>query len=165
MAPVAIATLVLTAGSQFLAGQAAKAEAESQEAVADYNAQLARVQAAQIRRVTEFKQERQAKKAQRTASSLQARLGAAGGLGEGTSLLIEAEQESESRLENLIIGFEGRIAEEQELSRAGIQKEQARLFKERGRNVALAGGIKAGTTLLTGFAPGGPFAGLLSKGK
>lgn len=161
VAGTAIATLVLTAASQFQAGQAAKAEAESQKAVADYNAQLARVSAEQIRRTTEFKQERQAKEAQRIASSLQARLGAAGGLGEGTSLLIEAEQESESRLENLIIGFEGEIAAQQQESRAGILTEQARLLKKRGKSATLAGGVKAGTTLLTGFAPGEPFAGLV----
>ncbi len=155
--PTGIA-LALTAGSQILAGQAAQAEAESQEAVTEFNARLARDKARQIARVTEFKQERQSLEAQRTASSLQARLGAAGGLGEGTSLLIEAEQEKESRLENLIIGFEGRIAEEQSLSQAGILTEQARLLKKRGKNVALAGGVTAGTTLLTGFAPGEPFA-------
>ena len=143
MAPLTIALIAagttaagagVSAIGQIKAGQAAKQEAESQQAVANFNAQVQRREAQAIEQRTEFEQVQQAKEAGRRQGTLRAALGASGVVtGEGTPLLLEATQVIEDELENLLIGQRGQVAAGRARSQASIDIEQARLFGAKGR--------------------------------
>ena len=156
MAAIAAAVIAgvgtgISAIGQIQAGQAAQQEAESQQAVANFNAQVQRREAEAIRQKTEFEQVQQAKESRRRLGTLRAALGAAGVVtGEGTPLQLQATQVIEDELENLLIGQRGKVAAGRALSQADIDVEQARLFGARGRAARTAGFIGAGATTLRG---------------
>lgn len=155
---VGIPTLLLAAGvglqavGQLQASQAAAAQAEGQQAMAEFNARVQEQQAKAIEARAEFRQQRQAKEAGRIASTLQAGLGAAGVVpSEGTPLLIQSEQAVESELENLLLGFEGEVGAARARSQAQLDRMQAQVFGQRAKVAGRAGLFGAGATLLTGF--------------
>ncbi len=141
----------ISAIGQIKAGAAAQQEAESQQAVADFNAKVQRREAEAIRQRTEFEQVQQAKEASRRLGTLRAGLGAAGVVStEGTPLQLQATQVIEDELERLLIGHRGQVAAERAESQALIDVEQARLFGARGRAAKTAGFIGAGATTISG---------------
>jgi len=149
---VAAAGTGLAAVGQIQAGRAAKAQAQAQQSVAEYNAAVAEREAQSIEAATQFKQRRQAKEAARIKSSLLAKIGASGAVpGAGTALLLEAEQAAEMELENLMIGYEGRVSAQRARSQSSIHSAQASIYGMRGSAAYKAGMIGAGSTLLTGF--------------
>jgi hypothetical protein len=136
-------------------GQAAAAEAQSAQNIANYNAAVQEREATAIRQKTAFAQQRQAKRGERVKSSLQAALAKAGGIGAGTPLQLESEQAAELELENLLIGYEGEVGAKRALTRAEQDRMQGKLYAQKGKNLKTASYFKAGSTLLTGF--GGAF--------
>lgn len=153
-----IGTVALVAGTavsalgQIQAGQAAAAEAKSREAMAEFNAKVAEQEAETKRRRADFEQRRQAEAAERKQGSLVAALSASGVVPSvGAPLRIQTEQEKESELESLLIGFEGEIDRQRSLNQAALDRLQAGVFRQQGRSARTAGFIGAGSTLLTGF--------------
>ena len=136
----------------YQAGQAAAGEAESRQAMAEYNARVAEQEAQAVEQQTRFQQQQQAKEAARYQSSLLAGLGAAGVVTTvGTPLMIQARQAAESELERLMIGYEGQVRASRARSQAGLDRMQAGIYGQRARTASRAGLFGAGTSLLTGF--------------
>lgn len=156
MAPMVIPAIIggigLQAFGSYKAGEAASVEAKSQQAVANYNAQVAEQQARAEEAATAYKQRKQAEDASRYASSLRAALGASGvASDEGTPLMIQAQQAVESNLDNLMIGYEGQLAASRARSQASLDRAQAGMYGSRSSSLMAAGMTTAGTSLLTGF--------------
>lgn len=144
--------LGLTAVGQVQAGRAAAAEAESAQAIANYNAAVQEREATAIEQRTALEQRRQAEESARAMSRLRAGLGVAGVVPTaGTPLQIQAKQASEFEIENLMIGYRGMTEAERARSAAEMERLGGRLAIQRGRARERAGYIGAGATLLTGF--------------
>lgn len=147
-----IAGVGLTAAGQIQQGRAAKAQAESTEAMAAYNVAVQRREAEAVRQKARFEQKRAAKRGVRVKSALTAALGAAGGLGSPVAADLAAEQAAEIELESLLIGYEAEIGAERALSQAELDRLSGKAAKRRGRAAVTASRIGAGATLLSGFA-------------
>lgn len=153
-----MAPLLLVAGTtigalgQIQAGRAAEVEAESARNIANRNAAIMEQEAKAIRQKGAFEQRRQAKRAARVTSAMQARIGAAGVVPtRGAPLMAQAEQEAELELENLLIGYEAEIGARRAMSAAEQERLQGRLAVQRGKRLKKAAYFGAGKTLLTGF--------------
>ena len=147
------AGLGLMAGGLYQGGQAAAAEAKSQEAVATYNAKVQEQEARAIEQQTRFRQIRQAEEASRYGKGLLASMGTAGvQTTAGAPLMIQAEQASQAELDNLMIGYEGMIGAGRAGSQGTLDTLQGAIYKTRARSAGTAGTIGAGTTLLQGFS-------------
>lgn len=134
-------------------GQAAAAQAEGAAAMAEFNAQVAEQEAKAIEQRTAFESRRQAEAADRQQSALVAALGASGVQpGAGAPLRIQVEQEKESELETLLIGFEGQIGAQRARNQASLDRLQGKIFSQKAGFARTAGAIGAGATLLTGFS-------------
>lgn len=143
----------MAAAGSIQAGRAAAAQAEAQEAMAKYNAQLEERRAKEIEARTSFEQARQAEAGARIMSTMRAEMGAAGVIPSAqTPLMVQAKQASELELENLMIGYEGQVRAGGARSQAELDKIQAKIYKRRGKAEERAGYMKAGTTLLKGFS-------------
>lgn len=144
--------LALAAGGQIYSGIAAQREGESAAAMEEYNAKVAEQEAKQIEKRSEYEQKRQTEEAARTMGTLAAGLSASGAIpSEGTPLLLQAKQSAELELENLMIGYEGMTGAARARSQAKLDKMQAKLYRQKGRNQMIGSFAKAGSTLLTGF--------------
>lgn len=140
---------------QIRAGQAAEAQAEAEQNIAQYNAQVQEQEAKAIEQRTALAQRRQAEAAARQLSTLEAGVGAAGAVTTtGAPLMLQAKQASESELENLMIGYTGREQVRAAKTQARLDIAQGKLARQRGRAEARGRYIGAGTTLLSGFATG-----------
>lgn len=145
----------MQAFGQFRAGQAAEVEAEAQQNIAQYNAQIQEREAKAIEQRTALAQRRQAEAAARQQSALEAGLGAAGAVTTaGAPLMLQAKQASESELEGLDIGYTGRERAVAARTQAKLDIMGGKLARQRGRAIARGRYIGAGTTLLSGFATG-----------
>jgi hypothetical protein len=138
----------LTAAGQVQAGRHAKAQGQSAQNIANYNAAVMEREAKAKEQKARFEQRRQAEAAARKRSEL--KLWQAGTGGRGTELLAE-EQAAELELENLMIGYEGDVAAARARSQAEIDRLQGRLSYQKGKGQKKASYISAGSTLLTGF--------------
>jgi len=122
------------------------------EAISEYNARVQEQEARQIEARTALAQRRQAEAGERTMGALRARLGKAGAvMTTGAPLMIQAEQASELEMENLMIGYKGATAAQRTRSQAKIDKLQAKIYGKRAKTAMIEEGMKAGTTLITGF--------------
>ena len=152
IAPAIVAGVGLTAAGLVQQGRAAKAQSESQAAMSQYNARVQEREAQAQQQYARFQQSRQAKESQRLKSSMQARMGMSGvDTSAGTPLLIQATQAEQSELDNLLIGYQGRVGAGRARSQAALDTMQSSIYKRRGRNQAGAAYTQAGTSLLTGF--------------
>jgi len=153
MATVLMATgLGLAAVGQVQAGRAAAAEAESAQALANYDAAVQEREAQAIEARTALEQRRQAEEAARAMSTMRARIGVAGVVPTvGAPLQVQAKQASEFEMENLLIGYRGRTEAARARSAAEIERMGGRIAIQRGRARERAAYIGAGATLLTGF--------------
>lgn len=133
-------------------GRAVRADAQSQQNIANFNAQVQKREAAAKRQAAKFASKRQAEETARRKGSLEARLAAAGGLGSPVAADLVAELASEQDLENLIIGFEGEVAATRAESQAELDIVSGKAAKQRGRAKRTGAFVKAGTTLLKGFS-------------
>lgn len=156
MAPLAVplmaAGIGLTAVGQIQAGRAAAAEAESAQALANYNAAVQEREAQAIEARTGLEQRRQTEEAARAMGAMRARIGVAGAVPTvGAPLQVQAKQASEFEMENLMIGYRGRTEAARARSAAEIERMGGELAKQRGKAAKRAAYIGAGATLLTGF--------------
>ena len=150
-----------------------RAEGKSAQNIAEFNAAVAEQQGEAARLKAGFEQQRQAKRGEKIKSTLVARLGAAGGLGSPVALDLTAEQVEELELENLLIGFEGEVAQRRAQSQAVLDRLRGRLAKQRGKTAARRANIRFGTQIatlgvgssfLTGFGGGAAGAGTVGTG-
>lgn len=146
-------SLLAIGGSQVVGGIAAKREQENQAAIAKYNVAVSEQAARQEEVRTAFESQRQAAEATRRQSAIAANLGVSGVVAtEGAPLLLRAKQETEDILENLAIGYTGRIAAARKRSQAALFGLEATAARQRGRAAFTSGIIGAGTTVLEGFS-------------
>lgn len=154
--PFLIIPLVVVAAVQ--AAKAQEQQARAQQAMSQYNAALQEQQAKQIEAKTLFDQTRNAQEAERQKSSLTAGLGMSGAVTtEGSPLLIQAKQASESELDNVMIGYEGGINAQSARSQGTLDTMQAGIYGQRANNAMTSGYMNAGTSLLQGFDKAGTF--------
>lgn len=141
------------AGAQIYEGMAAKAEAETQADYAKYNAAVLENEAKAEEQAGRIRSQRQAEEAARIQASLEAGLGASGAvMGVGSPLAILGEQARQSDIENAMIGYETAIEASRRRSAARGELYKAKAYKQQGRAAMTASIIKAGSSLLTGFA-------------
>jgi hypothetical protein len=134
----AIGGTAMNAFGSYLQGQAAKAQAEYNRAIALRNAQAVRMKSL-------LDQVRHRRMANRLQGTLRSKLGASGALmTEGAPLAAVAEQAMELDFENALIGYEG-------MAQAQQDESQAEAFKLRGKYAKEAADIGVGTSLLSGF--------------
>ena len=140
------------------AGQAQAQAAKGQQAVANYNARVQEQEARSIEQATRYRQLRHAESANRYGSSLLANMGASGvSLSEGSPLLIAASQAAQSEMDNLMIGYEGQVAESRSRNQAHLDTLQGQIYGQQARSATAAGYVGAGSSLLTGFGTMGMF--------
>ena len=167
MAPLALTylgtagALGATAGAGVLAAkgldrlsgaEGARADAESRQNMANYNAKVQEQEAAAKRTATKFASKRQAEQAHREKSMMLAKGAKDGGVGSLVFEDIQAGQAAELELEGLLLGFEG----ETMASKAGKQGDMdiasGKAARQRGKSQSMASQVRFGTTLLQGFA-------------
>ena len=120
-------------------------ELKSMENMAEYNAKVSLQEAKAVEIKSAYDSQRQAQAAARVQSTLAANLGGSGvDVSVGSPLLIKAKQASELELENLFIGYEGRISAQQMRNQAALDNMQADLYKQQARNRILGGWLNAG---------------------
>ena len=132
-----------------------RAQGQSEQNIAEFNAQVAGQRAIAERAKAGFAQKRQAKKGVAIQSALEAKLGAKGGIGSPVAGDLVGEQAEELGLENLLLGFEGEVLAQQSESQAELDRLQGKLARQRGKSAARAANVQfatqIGTTLLTGL--------------
>jgi len=106
MAPMLIiAAAGLKAAGELQEGEAAEAEGKSAQNMANYNAQVAEMEARAARQKAGFDQRRLAEAGGRKQGALIAGLGTAGGLGSQVAGDLAAAQAAETELEILMTGY------------------------------------------------------------
>jgi len=152
MAELIIAGVAMSAAGSIQSGRAAKAQAESAQAMANYNALIQEREAKAIEQKTRFEQQRQAKAAARIKSRLRTKLAGSGArMDVGAPLMLQEEQAAELELENLLIGYEGAVGAQRARSQKELDIMQGKIYRRKGKAAQTAGYIGAGATLLTGF--------------
>lgn len=134
-----------------------RAVGRSEQNISEFNAQVEGQRAIAERAKGGFAQKRQAKKGVAIQSELEAKLGAAGGLGSPVAADLIGEQAEELELENLLLGFEGEVAAQQAESQAELDRLQGKLSRQRGKSGARAANVQFGVQLATiasGFGGG-----------
>ena len=143
---------VMAAGAVYQ-GMSASAQGKSAQNMADYNAKLAEQNKNRIEQKGRAESIRQAEAASRNEAAILAKVGQSGVVTQtGSPLEIFAEQALESERENLLIGYDTQVAASQQQSQADIDRMSGSIARERGKNQATASYIKAGGSLLQGFA-------------
>ena len=144
-----------------------RAQGKSEQNIANFNAEVERQKAIGERAKAGFAQKRQAKKGLAIKSALEAKLGAAGGLGSPVAGDLAAEQAGELELENLLLGYEGEVLAQQHEAQAELDLLQGKLAKQKGKAGARAANVQFGMQLLTlgkagtgGGAPAGGGTGM-----
>lgn len=155
MGPAALAAIGIgaQAGGNVLSGFYKRKQLKNEAAIAQYNSFIMRNQAEAIRMRTKFQQERTAEESSRIEGELRASIGGAGIVStQGAPLLALALQKSESDLQNYLIGYEGRLEEQQALNKALEFGMQRTMLKIGARQAAVGGFLGAGGTAMTGWS-------------
>lgn len=150
-----IATLAIAAGvtGGVMSAMSAQQAGKDAQTMADYNAKVEQQKAKQLEAKAAFDQQRQAEDAARGMGELEVGIGKSGAVGTvGSPLLIAAKQASEYELDNLLIGYEGKIGADAARSQAALDTMEGDIALRRGRNQAIGSYIGAGGSLLGGFA-------------
>lgn len=130
-----------------------RADAKSQQNLANVNAARAEVEAKAERKKAKFVQKRRVKKAVEIESALIAKLGP--GLASPVAGELIEEQAKESELDILLAGFEGEVAAQRLEDQAEIERFTGRIAKQRGKSAARQANIQFGIQLATlGFLGG-----------
>ena len=137
--------------SQVQAGDEGAMAARNQQTMMDYNADMARREAASMRTAGQYKQVRTEEASQRGKSTMLSRMGWKGTPGAGTNILVEGEQAEEDAIENLLIGYESSVGASRAESQANLDTMQGSIYGQKARNIKTASRYKAGSTLLTGL--------------
>jgi hypothetical protein len=136
-----------------------RAEGRSAQNIANYQAEVAEQQAEAERLRSGFEQIQQEKEAERIKSHISADIGAARAAGSPVAIDIKLEQEYESELENLLIGYEGQVRSQRLKQQAVLDRLQGQLAYESGKSAArranIGFGVQLGTLgFLSGFGGG-----------
>lgn len=140
----------LAAAGSIKEGQAAESAAKDQQNLLKFNAAIEKREGEAAKQAAAFAGKRHAKKAAEIKSSQIVALGT--GLGSPVAGDLAAEQAAELELEELLIGFEGEVAQRRAGSQAQLDIASGKAVRARGKSRKEAGFIKAGTSLLQGFA-------------
>ena len=146
-------------------GMVGASEAKSQANIANYNAQVQENEAKAVEQKTIMESQDQAAESARKLSTMKANIGASGVVStEGSPLLAMATQAVEFAKQNQRIGHEGVVQMQRHQTQANLDRTQAKIYKQKAKNIKTASYIKAGTSLLTGFStPSGPTDAALAK--
>lgn len=149
--PLAIGTM---AAGQVMQGFAAKRQGENEAAIAKYDQAVTNREVEQIELTNRFRSIQQAQESERIGNEILVNVNALGSVPtQGAGLLARATQSVQSELDNLLIGYEGRIEASRARSQAAGYGIEATAAKQRGRAGFAAGMIgAAGTTLLGAYA-------------
>ena len=146
-------------------GMVGASEAKSQANIANYNAQVQENEAKAVEQKTIMESQDQAAESARKLSTMKANIGASGVVStEGSPLLAMATQAVEFAKQNQRIGHEGVVQMQRHKTQANLDRTQAKIYKQKAKNIKTASYIKAGTSLLTGFSsPSGTTDAALNK--
>lgn len=132
-----ILSTAVTAFGQIQQGQQAGA-------IAEYNEELALLEADRLAAVSEFEQNEVRRRTRREIGAIRARAGASGVVvNEGSPLLAQEQQAAEGKIDEMSIRFSRSVQEANARAGAALQKFQGRTLKR-------SQGFKAAGTLLTG---------------
>jgi len=143
-----IAGTTIAAAGAIQSGRQAAGTARNQKKISDYNSLLMEREAKAIEQKAKFDQLQHAKFSREKMGQLRVAQATSGTTGSG---LLEEEQAAELELENMQIGYEGRVGAGKARSQAGIDRLSGDIALQRGRNARTASAFQAGSTLLTGF--------------
>lgn len=130
-----------------------RADARSQQNLANLNAARADIAAEAERKKGRFVQKRKAKEAVEIESALIAKLGT--GIGSPVAGALVEEQAKESELDVLLAGFESEVAAQRLEEGAEVERFTGRIAKQRGKSAARAANIRFGVQVATlGFLSG-----------
>ncbi len=139
------------AGAQIYQGMAAEAQGRSVRNIEEYNASVKEQEAAHIEQMTSIKQRQMAEEAERTKSTLEARLGFGGGVGKGPLELL-ARQTTESERGILTVGHQGQTEAQRARLQANLHRLYGKTALRQGKAARTAAFIGAGATVITPFA-------------
>lgn len=142
--------LGLTALGQLQAGRAAEAQGESEEAFAEYNAQLAEREAEEAQEAAAGEERRHRKAGVRLKATQRARFGALGVTPEGSPLDVMAETAAELERDALTIRRGGQLGYQRFTAEASLQRIAGRSALLRGRARRRASYLGIGATALSG---------------
>ena len=147
-----IAMAAVQAAGMIYEGMSASADAKSQANIAEYNAKVQENEAKAIEQRTILESRKQAEASARMMGTMRAKLGGSGMvMTEGSPLMALAEQEMENVNENQMIGYRGVVGAQAARTQATLDRTQAKIYKQKAKNVKTASYIGAGTTLLGGM--------------
>ena len=147
-----VASAGMQAKSQYDQGKAAKAQGESEQAWANYNAEVAQHEANQKDLANSEEGRRARSQAQRIQATQRAKYAASGLALEGTPLLVMEETAMNLEKDILELSLQGELESGKLRSQAGISLLQGQAAKQRGNNLANAYNMQAGASLLSGAA-------------
>lgn len=149
---IALGGLATSAIGAFQAGSAARSSKRAAARLGEYNAMVSEQNALATEQQTRFDQIRAQKAGRKAMGSMRAKLGASGvEMTEGAPLNLQIEQAFENELQLALIGESGKATAAGHRSDAVAFRMGAATARTAGGNMGLAGGINAGSTLLTGF--------------
>jgi hypothetical protein len=155
--------LGMMVGGQIYQGLAASAMGKSEQARAEYNAEVARRQKQAIVQKGKIKSQLVAEEASRKESTMIVNM--SGVTQAGTNLEALGIQGAEDEREQMLIGYDTQVAAQQAESRAELYELEGDIARERGKNVAMGHYMVAGATLLAGLSGGGASGGGGGKNK
>ena len=127
-------------------------EAKNQAKIALYNSKVEEQAAKTAELVGAYKSVKEAEAAERRKSSLEAGIGSSGAVTtEGSPLLIQAKQASESELSNLMIGYETQIEAQQHRNQAQLDLLQMKILRKSAKYKMIAGFLGAGGYAAQGY--------------
>lgn len=137
---------------QYEAGKAAQAQAESQAALREYNAQLAEREAVEAQEAAAYEEQKFRKGGERLKARQRARYAKAGVTFEGTPLDVMEQTASELEMDALMIRRGGQVGARRLTAEAQLQRFAGRSALLRGRAARRASQLGMLTTGLTGGA-------------
>jgi len=136
-------------------GMVGASEAKSQANLSNYNAQVQENEAKAVEQKTIMESQDQAAEATRKLSTMKNNVQGIVST-EGSPLLAMATQAVEFAKQNQRIGYEGVVQSQRHRTQATLDRTQANIYKQKAKNIKTASYIKAGTSLLSGFATPAP---------
>ena len=140
----AIVSIAAAVASTAVTAYSAYAQGQQQQAASKYSAKVAANQAEAARNAAAVRAQQAALQHRRVAAANVAAAGSSGvEVAAGSPLLVLADEAMQADLEQQRIRYGGELE-------ASTQRANERLFRFQGRQAAAAGGLRTGTTLLSG---------------
>lgn len=132
-------------------GAAAKAQGETEAAIAEYNAKILEQEAVERRKAAEYQAQVQEREGERLLGTQKALYGMSGVDFSGTPLSVIEETATELEMDRQMLLREGYTAAGRSGSQAAISRMQGTAAKARGTAAYRGGVLSAGGTILTGL--------------